>query len=66
MWDFIGDLIELVASLWQADSELRDRSVFGESEMERGSRRFVAWFCIGLILLLAAVGFAWWWFAATR
>jgi hypothetical protein len=66
VWDFIGDLIELVAGLWQADSELRQRSAFGESEMERGSRRFVAWLCIGLILLLGAGGLAWWWFAGTR
>ena len=55
-------LIELVARLWHADSELRDRSLFGESEMDRRSRRSVAWLCGGAIALLILASLAWWWF----
>ncbi len=28
----LGELIELVARIWQADSEIRDRSVLGERQ----------------------------------
>ena len=59
----LGDLIELVAGIWQADSEIRDRSLLGESKMERRSRRFVAWICGGTIALLVLAGVLWWWFA---
>lgn len=58
----LGDLIELVARIWEADSEIRDRSLLGESEMEKRSRRSVAWLCGGVIALLILVGIAWWWF----
>jgi len=30
---FLGDLILLVIRIWQADSQTRDRSLFGGSEM---------------------------------
>jgi hypothetical protein len=55
-------LIELVARIWLADSEIRDRSVLGDSELDRQSRRFVAWLCGGTIALLVLAGIAWWWF----
>jgi len=59
--NFLGDIIELVACIWDADTKIRDRSVFGESEMERSSRRSVAWLCGGTIALLALGGAVWWW-----
>jgi len=62
MGDFISYLIEFVARIWQVDSEIRDRSIFGESEMERDSRRFVNWLCGGIIFVLLVAGFLWWWF----
>jgi hypothetical protein len=59
----LGDLIELVMRIWQADSEIRDRSLLGESEMEKRSRRSVAWLCGGTIALLVLAGVLWWWFS---
>jgi len=53
---------ELIARIWHADSEIRDRSVLGDSELERRSRRFVAWLCGGTIALLVLAGITWWWF----
>jgi len=64
--DFIGHLIELVADIWRADSQIRDRSILGESEMQRRSRRSVAWMCGGIIALLLVAGFLWWWFTRVR
>jgi MoxR-like ATPase len=57
----LAELIELVARIWQADSEIRESSVVGESEMDRRSRRFVSWVCGTIIALLVLVGVAWWW-----
>ena len=62
MGDLIAQLIELVASIWDADSKVRDRSILGESGLERKSRRSVAWLCGGAIVLLLLAGFIWWWF----
>jgi hypothetical protein len=62
MGDLIAQLLELVAIIWEADSNLRDRSVLGESGLERESRRSVAWLCGGAIVLLLLAGFSWWWF----
>jgi hypothetical protein len=59
----LGDLIELVCRIWKADSEIRDRSLLGESEFDRQSRRSVARLCGGIILLLVIVGVLWWWLA---
>jgi hypothetical protein len=59
---FMAQLIDLVAQIWRADSDVRDRSIFGESEMERQSRRFVAWLCGSIIFLLVVGGVVWWWF----
>ena len=56
------ELIELVTRIWQADSEIRESSVVGESEMDGRSRRFVAWVCGTLIALLLMGGAVWWWF----
>jgi hypothetical protein len=62
----LGDLIELVARIWRADSEIRDRSLLGESELDKRSRRSVAWLCGGTIALLVLTGVAWWWFTRQR
>ena len=62
----LGDIIELVARIWRADSEIRDRSLLGESELDKRSRRFVAWLCGGTIVLLIVAGIAWWWFTKER
>lgn len=59
--NFLGDLIELVARIWHTDSQMRDRSLFGESELDKQSRRFVARLCGGTILVLILAGIAWWW-----
>ena len=66
MGDFIGYLIELVARIWDADTEMRDSSVFGESEMERDARRFIAWLCGGICFVLIVAGFSWWWFTRNK
>ena len=58
----LGELIELVARIWEADSEIRDRSLLGESELDKRSRRSVAWLCGGAIVLLVLAGVLWWWF----
>ena len=58
----LGELIELVARIWEADSEIRDRSLLGESELDKRSRRSVAWLCGGAIALLVLAGVLWWWF----
>jgi len=55
-------LIELVARIWMADSQLRDQSMLGEGEFDKQSRRFVAKLCGGIILLLIVAGTALWWF----
>jgi hypothetical protein len=59
--NLLGALIELVARIWHTDSQMRDRSLFGESEMEKKSRRTVAWICGGTIFLLLAAGIVWRW-----
>ena len=66
MGELIGYLIEFVGRIWEADTEIRDRSILGESEMERGSRKFVAWLCGGIIFILVVAGFSWWWFTRNR
>jgi hypothetical protein len=62
MFELLSELIEFVARLWHADTEIRDRSRLGESEQEASSRRFVAWLCGGIVGLLLLGGVAWWWF----
>jgi hypothetical protein len=59
-------LIEIVARIWHADSEIRDRSLLGESELDKRTRRSVAWLCSGTIALLVLAGIAWWWFTKHR
>jgi hypothetical protein len=54
-------LIQLVAIVWRADSEIRDRSLLGESEMEKRARRTIARCCVGLIALLVIAWLVWWW-----
>jgi hypothetical protein len=66
MGNLIAMLVDVVASIWQADSDLRDNSVFGESPMERKDRKFVGWICGSVIVLLIVGGFIWWWRAGTK
>jgi len=56
----IGRLIELVVRIWHADSQIRDRSLLGESEFDKRSRRTVGWLCGGTIVVLLLVGLIWW------
>jgi hypothetical protein len=58
MFDSIAEIIRLI---WQADTDRRDGSVTGESEMDRSSRRMVAWICGALIALLSVASALWWW-----
>jgi hypothetical protein len=60
-----GELIELVARIWHADSVIRGQSWLGESEFDRRARRFVAWLCGGAIVLLL-VGALLWWFTQSK
>jgi hypothetical protein len=55
----LGQLIELIARIWEADSQIRDRSRLGESPMEKQSRRTTAWICGGAIILLIIAGILW-------
>jgi hypothetical protein len=67
MSDFIGYLIELIAEIWNADSQLRDQSAMTSgSEFDRRSRRFVARLCGGAIVLLLIAGFLLWWLTRSR
>ena len=45
-------LIELVARIWSADCDMRRRSLFGESEMEKRNGVRVGIFCVCLIALI--------------
>jgi hypothetical protein len=38
----LSEFIELIARIWKADSEMRDRSLLGESEFDKEARRSVA------------------------
>jgi len=62
MMDLLAELIEFIARIWQADSKIRDDSLFGESELDKRTRRVVGFICGGLILLLLVGGFVWWCF----
>ena len=65
MWALIDILTDFIGAIWRADSELRDQSILGESEMDKSSRRFVAWLCGGAITFLFCLGIlgtiAWYW-----
>ena len=58
----LGHLIELIARIWEADSDIRDRSRFGESELDKQSRRTVAWICGGATALILIAWALWVWF----
>ena len=60
MGDFFAALIELIGNIWGADTELRNRSIAGESEFDRDSRRFVAKVCGGAIAVVILAAIAWW------
>lgn len=57
----IEGLIELVVSIWRGDTEMRENSLVGQSELDRKSSRMVAWICGGLISLLGGAWIAWAW-----
>jgi hypothetical protein len=57
----LAELIAFVAGLWKADSEMRDSSIVGESELDRHSRRWVSIICGTLLALLVIGGLAWAW-----
>ncbi len=60
--DFIEMAADFVIGIWRKDSDLRDSSVFGESEIEKKERKAVGWVCFGIFVLLVAVGIGcWWW-----
>jgi hypothetical protein len=52
----LDSLIELICQIWKGDSEIRDHPTIGESELDRRSRRLVAWLCGGAIGLLLILG----------
>jgi len=65
----LDHLIDLVMAIWNADSEMCDNSLVGESEMDRKSRGCVSIVCGGLIALLLLAGIiagAFWWWAGRR
>ena len=63
--EILAHLIGLVARLWWADTEIRESSLVGESELDRKSRKLVAWTCGGTLALLIGApligGLVWWW-----
>jgi hypothetical protein len=60
--DFLFELIGFVLTVWSADSEIRNRTMLGESEAEKASRRFVAVSCSIAIGVLAVFALIAWWF----
>lgn len=54
-------LVELIVAIWRADSEMRESSIVGESEMDRQSRRLMAWLCGGAVVLVVMAGVLWQW-----
>ena len=66
-WRIIGYLIWLVATIWEADSQIRDNSPMTTgSEFDKESRRFVARLCGGIILLVIIAGLVLWWLARSK
>jgi len=59
--DLIAHLIELIANIWSADTQIRDQSLLGESEDDKQSRSSVTFLCGGAIVLLICVAVGWWW-----
>ncbi|HEY2574565.1 MAG TPA: hypothetical protein VGH65_10855 [Verrucomicrobiaceae bacterium] len=57
----IDSLIDLISAIWRADTDLREGSLLGQSELDKESGRFVAWLSGGLITLLTIAGILWWW-----
>ncbi len=55
----IAELIELTVRIWRADSQMLENSVVGESELDKQSRRLMAWLCGGVTVMLILVGIAW-------
>jgi hypothetical protein len=59
--ELLAHLIELIATIWRGDTELRENSLLGQSELDRKTGRFVAFVCGGAILILVIAGVIWWW-----
>ena len=56
--DLFDASIALVAQVWQTDAEMRRRSLFGQSPMERRSGRIIGITCGVIIALLGIAAFA--------
>jgi hypothetical protein len=48
----LGSLMRLVRVIQDMDTKVRESSLVGESEMDRESRRLMAWICRGAIAFL--------------
>lgn len=55
----ILDLIELVLSIRAADRAVREKSIVGQSGLDRQSGRFVNRLCFGVIALTLFVPLVW-------
>jgi hypothetical protein len=53
----IPGILGAITKIWRTDSELREKSLFGESRMDEESRRSVALICGGAAILVLVVGF---------
>jgi hypothetical protein len=58
----IQELTDLIDGLRKSYEDFQDRSVMGQSEMDRQSRRLVRMICVVLIALLLLGSGVWWWF----
>ncbi|MEK7953746.1 hypothetical protein [Luteolibacter soli] len=57
----VEGVFELVSLVWDAASEVRESSIVGESEMDRQSRRLLAWICGGVVSLVVLGVVLWQW-----
>ncbi len=46
------DLLEGLLRVWRTDREMRHRSLFGQSEMEKRNGAWVGVFCVSLIVTI--------------
>ena len=54
----LGELLEIVARIWEADSGVRESGHLGESDRDRRSRRLATCVLGGLFMILVA-GILW-------
>ena len=57
----LGELIDLIDELRKAYGDFQDRSLMGQSEMDRRSRRLVNTIC-GMLIALILIGVGVWGF----